>query len=44
MNEKKNQVEADKVKEKAFLKAEFSKLAVNEGICAFLDIHNEQAG
>jgi hypothetical protein len=31
-------------KEKAFLKGVFSKLSVNDGKCAFLDIHDEAAG
>jgi hypothetical protein len=44
LNEKMNQVEAEREKEKALLKVEFSKLAVNDGKCAFLDIHNEKAG
>jgi hypothetical protein len=44
LNEKLNNVEAEREKEKAYLKTEFSKLTVNEGKCAFLDIHDEEAG
>jgi hypothetical protein len=44
LNEKLNKVEAEREKEKAYLKTEFSKLTVNEGKCAFLDIHDEEAG
>ena len=36
--------EAEIQKEKANLKNEFSKLAVNDGKCAFLDIHDEAVG
>lgn len=42
LNEKVKKSEAQLVK--AHLKTEFSKLTVNEGKCAFLDIHDEKTG
>ena len=36
--------EGKEEEEKALLKAEFTKLAVNDGKCAFLDIHDELVG
>jgi hypothetical protein len=36
--------EVEKEKEKAYLKDAFMKLAINEGKCAFIDIHNEAVG
>ena len=46
LNEKslKNKEAAEIQKEKANLKNEYSKLAVNDGKCAFLDIHDEAVG
>jgi hypothetical protein len=44
LNEKINQGQASKEEEKKTLKAVFSKLTVNEGICSFLDIHDEARG
>jgi uncharacterized membrane protein len=45
LNEKNlHSTKAEMEKEKAHLKTEFSKLTVNEGKCAFLDIHDEKVG
>ena len=44
LNDKLYKDEAEMEKEKAHLKTEFQKLAVNEGKCAFLNIHDEEAG
>ena len=36
--------EVEKEKKKAALKTAFMKLAINEGKCAFIDIHNQAVG
>ena len=39
-----NKDKVEREKEKVNLKGAFSKLTVNDGKCAFLDIHDEAAG